>query len=304
MSIESITGPVLVTGATGRQGGAVAAALLARGVSVRALVRDPDAASAVALRDRGAALVHGNFDDPASLRVACDGARAVFSVQHPNMVDMESDSERVQGKNLVEAARAAGVPQFIHTSVSGAGAHQRAVADWELQRGPSRNYWVSKAYTEDLVKNAGFRFWTLLKPCFFMENFVRPSMMFEGWTGDRLLTTILPDTVLPLVAVQDIGAAAAAAIAEPSRFHGIELELASDRRTMRDIVSALARATGLPLEAPSLTADEAIALGILPMIARSHARMNANVSPAVPETARALGIPLTDFDTWLRDRPL
>ncbi|APR76663.1 Hypothetical protein A7982_02010 [Minicystis rosea] len=300
MSIGAITEPVLVTGATGKQGGAVAAALLERGVPVRALVRDPGAAPAIALRARGAVLVQGNFDDPSSLRIACEGARAVFSVQHPNMADLESDSERVQGKNLVEAARAVRVPQFIHTSVSGAGAHHRRAPDWELERGAGRNYWESKAYTEELVKNAGFRFWTLIKPSFFMENFIRPSMMFEGGTGDRLLTTIAPDTVLALVAVQDIGAAAAAAVQEPSRFHGVELELASERLTMRDIARALARALDLPIEAPSLTADEAIAQGLLPAFARSHARLNHHGSPATPEAARALGIPLTDFETWLR----
>lgn len=304
MSIEAIAGPVLVTGATGKQGGAVAAALLERGVPVRALVRDPGAAAAIALRARGAVLARGDFDDPGSLRVACEGARAVFSVQHPNMADLESDSERAQGKNLVEAARAASVPHFIHTSVSGAGAHHRRAPGWEAERGPTRNYWESKAYTQELVKSAGFRFWTLVKPAFFMENFVRPSMMFEGGTGARLLTTIAPDTELALVAVQDIGAVAAAAVQDPSRFHGVELELASERLTMRRIARALARALDLPVEAPSLTVDEAIARGVMPAIARSHDRLNRHGSPATPEAARALGIPLTDFETWLRHHPL
>ncbi len=304
MSTETITDPVLVTGATGKQGGAVAAALLDRGVPVRALVRDLGAAPALALQARGATLVPGNFDEPGSLRAACEGARAVFSVQHPNMADLESDTEREQGKKLVEAARASGVPQFIHTSVSGAGAHHRRAPGWELERGATSNYWESKAYTEELVKQAGFRFWTLIKPAFFMENFVRPSMIFEGFTGDRLLTTILPDTELALVAVQDIGAVAAAAIWEPARFHGVELELASERLTMRVIARHLARALDLPIEAPSLTPDEAIAQGLMPQIARSHARLNQHGSPAYPDAARALGIPLTDFETWLRHHPL
>ncbi|WP_437572778.1 NmrA family NAD(P)-binding protein [Sorangium sp. So ce542] len=139
-----------------------------------------------------------------------------------------------------------------------------------------------------------------MKPAFFMENFVRPSIMFEGGTGDRLLTTIAPDTELAVVAVQDIGAAAAAAVQEPSRLHGVELELASQQLTMREIARALSRALGLPIEAPSLTVDEAIARGLIPMIARPHARLNHYGSPATPEAARALGIPLTDFETWLR----
>ena len=58
----------------------------------------------------------------------------------------------------------------------------------------------------DLVRNAGFRSFTLLKPAFFMEHFVRPSFLFANGVEDRFLTVLAPDTVLSLVAMQDIGA--------------------------------------------------------------------------------------------------
>ncbi|WP_237080152.1 NmrA family NAD(P)-binding protein [Myxococcus xanthus] len=65
---------VLVTAATGRQGGATARALLAEGsTSVRVLVRNPEVPNARALA-AGAEVVVGDLDDLASLRAACAGA--------------------------------------------------------------------------------------------------------------------------------------------------------------------------------------------------------------------------------------
>lgn len=75
-------GVVLVTGATGRQGGAVAEHLIAAGLPVRALVRDPSKPRANELAEKGADLVRGDLDDPASLERALEGAYGVFSVQN------------------------------------------------------------------------------------------------------------------------------------------------------------------------------------------------------------------------------
>ncbi|WP_345407098.1 NmrA family NAD(P)-binding protein [Nonomuraea salmonea] len=81
--MSASTAPVLVTGATGRQGGATARALLAAGVPVRALVRDPAAEGAKAIEALGADLVTGDLGDRDSVARAAEGARAVFSVQMP-----------------------------------------------------------------------------------------------------------------------------------------------------------------------------------------------------------------------------
>lgn len=156
MSTESA--PALVTGATGRQGGATARALLAAGVPVRALVRDPATAGAKAVEALGAELVTGDLRDRDSVTRAAQGARAVFSVQMPAFTEegFDFDGEVAQGVNLIEAAKAAGVPQFVHTSVSGAG-RQTEVPGWAEGR------WVSmegtlgaKTAIQDRVRAAGF----------------------------------------------------------------------------------------------------------------------------------------------------
>jgi uncharacterized protein YbjT (DUF2867 family) len=75
--------PILVLGATGRQGSAVTAALLDRGARVRALVRDPASARARRLGAYGVEIVAGALDDRASLAAAMRGARAVFALITP-----------------------------------------------------------------------------------------------------------------------------------------------------------------------------------------------------------------------------
>src|SRR5687767_9836884 len=91
---------ILVTGATGAQGGATARALLARGRRVRALVRRPAAAAAQTLRQAGAEIAQGDLDDAQSLVAAMQGVTGVFSVQVPDV--RSDDSERRQGFALVQ----------------------------------------------------------------------------------------------------------------------------------------------------------------------------------------------------------
>ncbi|RMI43608.1 NmrA/HSCARG family protein [Streptomyces triticirhizae] len=302
MSISSAPdpAPILVTGATGKQGGATARALLAAGLPVRALVRDPDAAPAREIAARGARLVVGDLNDRASLAPAVEGARGVFSVQMPPFVDgaFDFEAEVAQGVNLVTAARAAGVPQFVHTSASGAGRH-REVPGWAEGRWAAMEATLeAKAALQDRVRAAGFPRWTLLKPAFFMENLL-PSAgyLFPRGVEGGLVTTLRPTTRLSLVASADIGRAAAAAFVAPDRFHGVELELAGDYRSMTEVAAILSRALGTELAAPEMTEEEAFAAG-MPGMGVSHAWLNVAGQPARPEFARELGIPLTGFDEW------
>ncbi|MEH0573895.1 NmrA family NAD(P)-binding protein [Streptomyces sp. B21-108] len=298
----SVQAPVLVTGATGRQGGATARALLAAGIPVRALVRDPATDRAKAVEALGAELVTGDLHDRDSVKRAAEGARAVFSVQMPQFTGtgFDFEGEVRQGVNLIEGALAAGVPQFVHTSVSGAGQHVEEPGWAEGRWASSEATLGAKTAIQDRVREAGFPHWTLLKPGFFMDNF-RPSMAFlfpRGMAGG-VVSVLKPTTHLSLAAVDDIGAAAAAAVADPDRFHRVELELASDYLTMTQIADVLSRVLGVPLSAPDMTEAEALAAGMPPMGA-SHDRLNVTGQPARPQYATALGIPLTSFETWTR----
>ncbi|MEO3793388.1 NmrA family NAD(P)-binding protein [Nonomuraea sp. B10E15] len=294
--------PVLVTGATGKQGGAAARALRRAGVPVRALVRDPATARARAVEALGAELVTGDLHDRDSVVRAAEGVRAVFSVQMPALTadGFGFDGEVAQAVNLIEGAKAAGVPQFVQTSTSGAGGHTETPG-WVAGRwGSLDDSLEAKSTIQDRVRAAGFPHWTILKPGFFMENFL-PSMAFlfpRGIEGG-LVSVVKPGTRLSLAAVDDIGTTVAAAIADPARFDGLELELASDYLPMSAIAEILSRTLGTYLPAPDMTEEEALAAGMPPMGA-SHEWMNVAGQPARPQYARDLGLPLTGFEEWAR----
>ncbi|RBQ14377.1 NmrA/HSCARG family protein [Spongiactinospora rosea] len=298
--MSTASAPVLVTGATGRQGGATARALRAAGVPVRALVRDPATDRAQAVRALGAELVTGDLLDRDSIVRAAEGVRAVFSVQMPGLTEQGFDfaGEVTQGVNLIEAARAAGVPRFVHTSVSGAGQHTETPGWAEGRWAALAPTMEAKSAIQDRLRTAGFPHWTILKPGFFMENFL-PSMayLFPHGIEGGLVTALKPETRLSLIAVADIGEAAARAIAEPERFHQVELELAGDHLSMKEIAEVLSQALGTPVSAPEMTQEEALAGGMPPMGATLD-WLNEAGQPARPEYAKALGIPLTPFAQW------
>ncbi|WP_335973995.1 NmrA family NAD(P)-binding protein [Streptomyces sp. CA2R106] len=294
--------PVLVTGATGHQGGHTARALLAAGTPVRALVRDPDTAAARAVRALGAELVTADLSVRSSLDAAVDGVRAVFSVQMPPMTETSVDfaAELAQAGHLIDAARAAGVRQFVQSSTSGVGEHTRAPGWAEGRWAAMAGYFETKQEILERVRGAGFARWTVVKPAFFMENL--PKLAPRGLAGG-LLTVLRPETEVPLVAGADIAAAVAHAIADPDRFHQVELELAGDRLTMTQIARTLSAVSGVPVTAPAMTVAEALAAG-MPSWGAGHIWTDQVGQPARPEFARALGIPLTTFAEWARTHVL
>ncbi|RDD85120.1 NmrA/HSCARG family protein [Streptomyces parvulus] len=294
MHVDSDT--VLVTGATGKQGGATARALLAAGVPVRALVRDPSSKPAQAIEALGAELVRADLSDRASLGPAVEGVRAVFSVQMPPMTDTSVDfaGELAQATNLLDAAKTEGVRQFVQSSTSGVGEHTQ-VPGWAEGRWTAlAEYYDTKQTIIEAVRGAGFARWTVIKPAFFMENL--PMLAPKGPRGG-LLTVMKPDTKLALVAVRDIGAAAARAFLAPDRFHQVELELAGDLCTMDQIAQTLSAAWGVSVTAPSMSLEEALAAG-MPMWGAGHEWNNVVLQPARPRFAEALGIPLTTLAEW------
>jgi uncharacterized protein YbjT (DUF2867 family) len=288
---------VLVTGATGKQGGAAARALLAAGTSVHALVRDPGSERAEAIAAQGATLVRGDLGDPESLKGALDGALGVFSIQSPDIADLMGDAEVCNGLNLVEAARAADVEQIVHTSVSGAG--NTEPIDERRWGAHMAHYWRNKAEVELAIRESGVPRWTILRPATFMENFVRPSPYFAGMVSDRLAVAVDPDVLLAFVAVDDIGAAAAAAFADPARFDGVELELAGDMLTYREVARLLSEAFGTTVthpEGPAQAREE----GMMAEFALAQEYAGNHPAPARPALVRALGLPTTTFATWAR----
>ena len=110
---------VVVTGSTGKQGGAVARGLLKRGHKVRAVTRDPNSHQAKALSNAGATILTASLDDTTAIRKALEGATSLFAMTTPFG---GTDAEIRQGTAAADAARAAGV-HLVFTSVGNANRH-------------------------------------------------------------------------------------------------------------------------------------------------------------------------------------
>ncbi|MCM2423748.1 NmrA/HSCARG family protein [Streptomyces sp. RKAG293] len=223
---------VLVTGGTGRQGGATARALLARGWQVNALVRDPGKAEALALREHGAVLVRGDLDDPASLDAAVRDVYGVYSVQTFTGPDGMTGEVR-QGKALAKAAARAGVAHFVYSSVDGS------------DRPGKVTHFASKGEVERYIEELGLPA-TVLRPTFFITNF---EGLGPQWVDGELVLTLPldPRTKLQMITPDDIGAIAVDAFDAPADHLGRSIPIAGDELTGPQMAGVFARVAGRPV---------------------------------------------------------
>ncbi|WP_338065560.1 NmrA family NAD(P)-binding protein [Amycolatopsis antarctica] len=126
------------------------------------------------------------------------------------------------------------------------------------------------------------------------------AYLFPRGIEGGLVTLLRPETRLSLTAVDDIGRVAAAAIAAPQRFDGVELELASDYLSVTKIAKVLSRILGGQLSAPDMTEQEALAAG-MPAMGASHKWLNVSGQPGRPQFVRHFGIPLTSLAEWAQE---
>jgi len=291
---------ILVTGGTGTQGGAVIDALLARQVPIRALVRDPASAAAQALAARGVELAQGDFDDASSLAAAMAGVDGVFSMQNPPLPS-DLEAELRAGRNLIDAARAAGIDTFVHTSVARAG-DQRDFSGWTEGRW-WRDYWDSKSGVNDMVRAASFVHWVILKPAYMMDNYVPPKahwMYPTLETSGEIVTAMRPDTRLDLIDAADVGRFAAEAFMDPSRFQGQDIDLAAEALTMTEIADIIAQAAGKPVTVLHATAEEGVARGYSAGLMLSDQWCNVEGYKVDLAKAHSHGITLTSFADFAR----
>jgi len=217
---------VVVVGATGKQGGAVAKGLLERGHEVRAITRNPDSEKARALAQAGARVVKASLEDTAALTKALQGATSLFAMTTP-FGGMEAETQ--QGISAANAAKTAGV-HLVFNSVGSAN-RQTGIPHFE-----------SKYAVEEYLARTGVRA-TILAPVYFMENlYFGREQLFKG-----VYSVPIPSTrKLFQVAVADIGAVAVRVLEEEERFAGKRFDLAGDELTGNEVVAILSRVAGRP----------------------------------------------------------
>ena len=292
-----ISGTVLVIGATGTQGGKVARALVAGGFEVQALVRDPASPAAEALAKVDVRTITGELDDEAALAECCAGASAMF-VALPAARGTSLEMERA--RRLTRIAVEAGVRQAVYSTVSGTGWRDRGE---NLYPDPDANYWNNKEAGETAFRSAGFDCVTILKPTIIMEDFLPPKSytLFAELARGHIAMAIAPERKIGLIAADDLASATLAALRDPDRFRGAEIEMAGDHLTMAEIAAAISDVTGKEVTWETIRPDEVLPRGQSPALLHTYRLLDGVGYPARPHHAERYGIDLTSFRKWAVD---
>jgi len=273
---------ILVTGATGTQGGSVVRSLSRRGWRVRGLTRNPDTVQADALRQMNVELVRGDLNNPQSVRKYLDDVYGVFSVQ--NFWEHGYDIEITQGKALVDLAKDAGVNHFVYSSVGSA------------HRNTHLSHFESKWQIEEYLRESGIPY-TVLRPVFYMDNFL---MMKDQILDGKLINGVEPNVLFQMIASKDIGEFVEAAFAEPDVFLGKSIDIAGDEKTLPEIAEIFSKETGRTVSYIKLEMDD-----FESKMGHEYARMvewfnNVGYDVKIEQLRETYDVELTSFRDWVR----
>jgi uncharacterized protein YbjT (DUF2867 family) len=213
---------ILVTGATGKQGGAVAKHLTSEGWHVRILTRDPKKPAAKRCREMGMEVMLGDLNDKNSVLKAADGVYGIYSVQS---LEQGVEVEARQGKTLADVAKNRGVRHFVYSSVGSANRNTK-IPHFESK-------WQVEQHIGSLKIPA-----TIFRPVWFMENFLMPQYRDSILKG-TLSMPMKPKKTLQMIAVDNIGGFVAKAFETPDEFIGQAIDIAGDELTIPQVAQKL-----------------------------------------------------------------
>eukprot|EP00243_Klebsormidium_subtile_P003390 TRINITY_DN16777_c0_g1_i1.p1 TRINITY_DN16777_c0_g1~~TRINITY_DN16777_c0_g1_i1.p1 ORF type:complete len:323 (+),score=62.63 TRINITY_DN16777_c0_g1_i1:328-1296(+) len=233
---------ILVTGATGSQGGGVVRHLLEGGVfRVCALTRDATSAKARALADRGVEVVQGDLLQPESLSKAFAGASALFLVTD-YWGSRDAEVEIKMGKNAVDAAKAAALDFVLFSSLEdprpiAGGKMEEAVPGWIMPQ------FESKAEIEGHLRQSGLPFATLLT-CMFYDDFVNFPFLQPQADGTFVFYSNCGPAPHPWHCADDVGGCAAVIFQEADKFNGRTIPVVGEHISCPDLARTVSEVTG------------------------------------------------------------
>ena len=219
---------VLVSGATGNQGGAVTQALLVSGHKVRALTRNTESPRARRLEKHGVELIRGNLDDAESLERALQDTDSFYLMGSPQEGGV--DGETKQGIAMANAAKAAKVGHLVYGSVANA----------DLNTGIP--HFDSKFLVEEHIRKLEIPY-TISAPVFFMDNLIAPWSL-DALKGGKIMQAMPGDRSLQQVSVKNIGEFVASLIGRREEVFGKRFDFAGDDLTGDECAANLTRITG------------------------------------------------------------
>ena len=215
---------ILVTGATGQQGGSLTRLLLQKKHKVYALTRNTQSPAAQDLRNRGANIMKGDLDDSDSLKRAVKDVESVFLMGTP--FDDGTEGETRRGKLMADIAKENNIEHLVYSSVANA------------DKNTGIPHFESKYKVEQHIKNLGIPH-TIIGPTFFMENLLGP-----GLEQGQLALPLSLSTALQQSALQNIAEFSALVIERRKPFLGKRIDIASDDVTGEQAAKILSNELG------------------------------------------------------------
>ncbi len=293
---------ILVVGATGVVGGMIARGLLEQGKEVRVLVRRDSpssqlvqqglATSAEELIEAGARPVHGDLRDRASLDVAVEGVETLVTSANSAFRGGADDPQSVDlkgNRNLIEAARDAGVGHFMFVSLLGADPDHPAP------------FMQAKARSESALRESGMDH-TILAPTAFME--VWPAMVVGMPVLQGQTVTLVGEGSRrhSFVSNRDVAAFAVAAV-DNAAAHNQYLAIGGpEALTWREVVATYERVLERSIPVEYVAIGEPVPGLPDPMPAMLAGMETYDSVVEMEETSRTFGVPLTTLETFVREQ--
>jgi uncharacterized protein YbjT (DUF2867 family) len=219
---------ILVTGATGQQGGSLARLLLQKKHKVYALTRNTQSSAAQDLRNKGANIVKGDLDDSDSLEHAVRDVESIFLMGTPFEDGTEGETRR--GKLMADIAKENKVEHLVYSSVANA------------DKNTGIPHFESKYKIEQHIENLGIPY-TIIGPTFFMENLLGP-----GLEQGQLALPLSPSTILQQSALENIAEFSSLVLEHHKPFLGKRINIASDEVTGEQAANILSNVLGYKIK--------------------------------------------------------
>jgi uncharacterized protein YbjT (DUF2867 family) len=293
----------LITQASGQQSRWVITHLLAAGLKIHAVVRNLDKAPPF-LKSPGITIFQGESTDFDAIFRAAQGCKGAFLNTFPI-----PGVEAQQAKTIVAACKEAGVESIVAATTF-------TVDNTALWDDPATEecglgeYFRSKAEVEGIVRGAGFKAYTIIRPAFIHNNYLLPGSLYnwpELSTHGELAHAYEAGTTMPHTDAHDIGAYVAAALQDPAKYGGQEISLGGESLTIGETRDIIARVSGRDVRVRKRTAEEVEGLKVTFPPIRFHLwastrDLGATVVGA-QEVQDKFGIAFTPFEKALtRDR--
>jgi uncharacterized protein YbjT (DUF2867 family) len=287
----------LVTQATGHQSEWTIEHLLRAGAKVHALVRDPQKVP-ITLQRQGITVFARDNDNPEALFKAAQGCKGLFLNTFPNYKDVEAEGRHA--RVVLDACKKAGV-EVVVASTSFYTGDKSMWSDPESHKLVG-HYYESKAKIEDAVRGSGLKAYTILRPAFISHDYLLPRAHYnypDLPKSGTLAHAFNKGSRMLQIDEHDIGKYAAAALLDPVKFGGHEIDMAYECLTIEEVRDIITKVSGRDIKVKKWTKEEIEAASASVLAVKFGLWTNITVqSSSAKETEKRFGIPFTSLKEY------